>query len=166
MNRDMEYSDYEIIHNEDSHSLDTFQDQYDLRIPNTRLNDFSAFVSQHTMLIDKTLDVASQVAEVYAESQRLNAQVDIARMASQVELAKIASKFQVTKLTIESVFGERKSALSHHYDTLDYGIKNGDRELIMAAMHQISSIVVSSPLADIQSFIEAFDTEGAPLLDF
>ncbi len=167
MNRDFEYTDYEMIRDEDSHNLQSCQEKYETTAyQNERLNDLSAFVPQHTMLIDKTLDLASQITEVYSESQRLNAQIDMARICSQVELAKIAAKFQVSKLAIEGVFNERKSALSHHYDTLDYGIKNGDRELIIAAMHQISTIVVSSPLSDIQNFIEAFNTEDAPLLDF
>lgn len=167
MNKDFEFSDYEMIPSEDSHNIQSYQDTYDNTVYSKGcVNDLSAFVSQHTMLLDKTLDLANQVTEVYAESQRLNAQVDMARICSQVELAKIASKFQVTKHTIEKVFGERQSALSKHYDTLDYGIKNGDREIIIAAMHEISSIVVSSPLSDIQDFIEAFNTEGAPLLDF
>lgn len=164
MNRYSEYSEYEISKDNYDNSLQPVQNNY--YTPSQRLNDLSAFVSQHTMLLDKTLDLASQVTEVYAESQRLSAQVELARIKSQEEIAKMASKFQVTKMTIEKVFGERQSALQQHYKTLDYGIKNGDKEIIIAAMHQISSIVVSSPLADIQNFIEAFNTEGAPLLDF
>lgn len=164
MNRDFDYSNHEIIQENNVNSFTTSRNCY--YNPSQRLNDISAFVSQHTVLLDKTLDLASQMTEVYAESQRLNTAVDLARIKSQEELAKMASKFQVTKLTIEKIFGERQSALSQHYKTLDYGIHNGDREIIIAAMQQISSIVVSSPLADIQNFIEAFDTEGAPLLDF
>ena len=164
MNNYSEYSEYEISKNNYDNSLQPVQNNY--YNPSQRLNDLSAFVSQHTMLLDKTLDLASQVTEVYAESQRLSAQVELARIKSQEEIAKMASKFQVTKMTIEKVFGERQSALHQHYKTLDYGIKNGDREIIIAAMQQISSIVVSSPLADIQNFIEAYNTEGAPLLDF
>lgn len=163
MNRDSEYTEYEIIQNDDNCRLQQVQEYYN---SSQRLNDISAFVSQHTMLLDKTLDLASQVTEVYAESQRLSAQVEFARIKSQEEIAKMASKFQVTKMAIEKVFGERQSALSQHYKTLDFGIKNGDKDIIIAAMHQISSIVVSSPLSDIQNFIEAFNTEGAPLLDF
>ena len=108
-------------------------------------------------VIHKTLDVTQQVVEVYAESQRLNAQV---------ELAKIAAKFQTAQNLIEKAFGERGQALNAHYRVLDDAINSGDRDMIIQAMNQISSIVVSSPLADITKFIEVFEDKSQPLLDF
>lgn len=123
-------------------------------------------VKANEQVIMQGLDVASQVTEVYAESQRLNAQVKMTEQWSRVEMAKTAAKFYATKELIERTFGERHEALSKYYNALDHALVSGDRDLIVAAMHQISSIVTSSPLADFQTFVERFNDKSQPLLDF
>lgn len=123
-------------------------------------------VKANEQVIMQGLDVASQVTEVYAESQRLNAQVKMTEQWSRVEMAKTAAKFYATKELIERTFGERHEALSKYYNALDHALASGDRDLIVAAMHQISSIVTSSPLADFQTFVERFNDKSQPLLDF
>ncbi|MDE6415666.1 MAG: hypothetical protein K2K68_01395 [Duncaniella sp.] len=127
---------------------------------------FSNMVAQNAEVFHHALDITTQIAEVYGESQRLSARVDMVREYSKVELAKTAAKFQLTKDLIEKTFSERKGALSSLYNVLDDAIEKGDRELIINAMHQISSVVVSSPLSDIQNFIKAFEDKDQPLLDF
>lgn len=123
-------------------------------------------VKANEQVVMQGLDLASQVTDVYAESQRLNAQVKMTEQWSQVEMAKTAAKFYATKELIERTFGERHEALSAHYRALDHALACGDRDLIVAAMHQISTIVTSSPLADFQTFVERFNDKTQPLLDF
>lgn len=131
-----------------------------------RTENILTLVKANEQVIMQGIDLASQVTEVYAESQRLNAQVKMTEQWSQVEMAKTAAKFYATKELIERTFGERHQALSSHYKALDHAIECGDRELIVAAMHQISTIVTSSPLADFQTFVERFNDKSQPLLDF
>lgn len=116
--------------------------------------------------ISKALDVASQITDVYAESQRLNAQVTIAKEMSKVEMAKIASKYMATRDIIEKTFSERHGALSKLYSALDNALEKGNNEQILAAMHNIGAIVTTSPLADIQEFAKRFNDTSVPLLDF
>ncbi len=123
-------------------------------------------VKANEQVVMQGLDLASQVTDVYAESQRLNAQVKMTEQWSQVEMAKTAAKFYATKELIERTFGERHEALSAHYRALDHALACGDRDLIVAAMHQISTIVTSSPLADFQTFVARFSDKSQPLLDF
>ena len=123
-------------------------------------------VKENADIISKTLDLAGQITDVYAESQRLNAQVAIASEMSKVELAKIASKYMVTRDLIEKTFAERGCALSYLYATLDHALERGDNELILASMNKIGAIVTSSPLADIQEFTRKFNDTNVPLLDF
>lgn len=131
-----------------------------------RVEAISCLVSQNMEVVNKVVDLASQVTDVYAESQRLTAAVEIERERSKVELAKTAAKFMLTKQIIEEKFSERRQALSAHYTVLEKAIESNDKDLIINAMHQISSIVVTSPLADIQDFIRAFEDKSQPLLDF
>lgn len=131
-----------------------------------RAQSISDLVSQNESLVNRVLDISSQIIDVYRESQLLAAKVEIVKEYGKIELAKTAAKFQTTKHLIEEVFGERREALSIYYKTLDHAIEMGDNSLIVNAMQQISSIVVSSPLSDIQNFIKVFEDKTQPLLDF
>ena len=131
-----------------------------------RTTDMLAMVQANREVITQGLDLAAQITDVYAESQRLNAKVEMVSQWSQVEMAKTAAKFYATREIMERVFDERHEALSAHYRTLDHALASGDRELIVAAMQQISSVVTSSPLEDIELFTKQFNDPSVNLLDF
>ncbi len=147
--------------------------KHDNQMPATRQPDaldrtqnILTLVKANEQVIRQGMDLVAQVTDVYAESQRLNAQIAMCEQWSRIEMAKTAAKFYATKELIERTFGERHQALSAHYRALDHALACGDRDLIVAAMHQISSIVTSSPLADFQTFVERFNDKSQPLLDF
>ena len=131
-----------------------------------RCENMLGLVRENTEIFNRTIDLASQVTDVYAESQRLNAQVTIAQEMSKVQIANIAAKYMATRDVIEKTFAERNKALSHYYAVLDNAVKDGDRDLIINAMHQISSVVTTSPLADIKAFTEKLNDTSQPLLDW
>lgn len=132
----------------------------------TKVDSISNLVSQNVDVVNKVLDVTTQIADVYRESQQLAAKVETVKEYGKIELAKTAAKFQVTKSLIEETFGERREALASYYKVLDSAIENGNEDMILKAMQMIGSVVVTSPLSDIQEFVKAFGTKGAPLLDF
>lgn len=84
----------------------------------------------------------------------------------QVEIAKTVAKFKTAQDFMEKTFGERDKALAKHYDLLDDAVKSNDREMILAALHGISSIVTKSPLDDFDKFVELYNDTSQPLLDF
>lgn len=132
----------------------------------TKSASISNLISQNVGVINRVLDVSSQIADVYRESQQLAAKVEVVKEYGKIELAKTAAKFQTTKFLIEKTFGERREALSAYYKVLDSAIENGNEDMILKAMQMIGSVVVTSPLSQIQEFVKAFETKGAPLLDF
>lgn len=131
-----------------------------------RTESISNLVSQNIEIVNRVLDVTSQIIDVYRESEQLAAKVEVIKEYGKVELAKTAAKFQTTKTLIEETFGERREALTHYYNVLDSAIENGNEDMILKAMQMIGSIVVTSPLTQIQEFVKAFETKGQPLLDF
>lgn len=171
-------SEYEDAHQFDQRAgnLDKYNDPYSQQcnyqdtLPEGRsrnkISDIADAVASNKDILNKTLDLGKQIADVYAESQRLNAQVEIVKEASKVKLAQIAAKFLTTKDVLDKVFSEREKSLSEDYKALNYGIETGNTDLIIKAMGNISSIVVSSPLADINNFIERMEDTSMPLLDF
>lgn len=130
------------------------------------IREISQLISTNQQVLNRSLDLSSQIASVYFESKKLDAQVDTFKEMSKVKIAEITTKFLITKEIIEKTFAERGGALSMHYKALDDAIKQNDREGILNAMKCISSIVVTSPLEDIQNFTAKYNDTSMPLLDF
>lgn len=92
--------------------------------------------------------------------------MEVVKEYGKIELAKTAAKFQTTKTLIEETFGERREALKSYYRVLDKAIDDGNEDMIVKAMQMIGSVVVTSPLSQIQDFVKAFEDKSRPLLDF
>lgn len=147
-------------------NAETYDDYEVVETSSRGLGGFLNLVTANQQLVDKALDLGKQVVDVYAESQRLNAKVAVVQEMSKIELAKIAAKFKNTQTIIEKTFEERGMALSAQYKALDYAIEKGDSSLIIGAISQISNVVTTSPLQDIQNFAKLYDDTSQPLLDF
>ncbi len=116
--------------------------------------------------IGNTLDTAANIANMYKECVLAEEKTKQVQAWGQVEMAKTIAKFKTAQDFLEKTFGERDKALSKHYDLLDDAVKSNDREMILAALHGISSIVTKSPLDDFEKFVELYNDTSQPLLDF
>ena len=133
-------------------------------LENIRL--ISDSVAQNKDVVNKALDLTAKFADVYAESQRLNAQVEITKEMSKVELARISSTFLNTRLLIQETFKERRFGLDAYYQALEKGLAENNQEMIISAMTQIGQVVTSSPLEDIKEFAKAVANKDKTILDF
>ena len=71
------------------------------------------------------------------------------------------------KEVIQGTFGQREKGLQAHYQVLERALESNDREMIVASLKGISSIVVTNPLESFSNFIEAWNNKDKPLeLDF
>ena len=116
--------------------------------------------------IGRTLDSANNIANLYKECVLAEEKTKQVQAWGQVEIAKTVAKFKTAQDFMEKTFGERDKALTKHYDLLDDAVKTNDREMILAALHGISSIVTKSPLDDFDKFGELYNDTSQPLLDF
>ncbi len=115
------------------------------------------------------IDLAKQALDVYNTSLMVEQNIAAIRASSEVQLAQIASKYEFCRSTLEHVFKDRHSGLAAHYCVLDNAMKSNDREMVLAALRGISSIVVSSPLSDFKDVVNNWDSysKEKPLeLDF
>lgn len=119
----------------------------------------ASFVNSHPQ---ESLAVVQDAKEFYLQCK----QMDLVAKQSDERLAAIAIKYKICEEFLEKTFGEREKALSEDYAVLNKAIETNDRELIIQAMKNISSIVVKSPLEDFESFVQLFNDESKPLLDF
>lgn len=83
-----------------------------------------------------------------------------------MKLAGIVAKYKTAEKFITSSFSERNDALKNNYAVLDDAVRKGDKELIISAMANISGIVTTSPLKDLEKLCESFNDSLDGLLDF
>lgn len=109
-----------------------------------------------------TDNIVQNVTEVYNMHQR----TEQMRLWSNAQITSTIARYKACHEFLSHTFEERGGALQKHYDVLDRAIESGDKELIIAAMQGISSIVTTSPLQDLEEFAKVFNDPDAPLLDF
>lgn len=114
----------------------------------------------------KKSGLTDDVTNLYHDCAKFRGQTKAIKAMSKVQLANIVAKFQICQQFLTSSFNERNNALQKYYKVLDDAVKSGDRELIILAMGNISNIVTSSPLTELQELCKRFDDPKRPLLDF
>lgn len=152
--QDAQYADYEEI-------SDTQDD--------TQQNDLVTLketVSDAMQTLSVGADVVQNVASLYSSCLQMHERTKQIEAVTQVKLAQTIAKFKTCQDVITKTFAERDKGLQKFYDTLDKGVESGDRELILAAMSNISNVITTSPLADIQALCKRFDDPDDSLLDF
>ena len=96
----------------------------------------------------------------------MNEKTEQIRLINQERIIKTLAKFKQNQQLIERIFGARDKALSKYYQALDAALLSNDRELIIASMQEISKVVTTSPLAEIERLSKIYDDTSQPLLDF
>ena len=129
-------------------------------------NDSVNSISDMACSIGRTLDSATNIANMYRECILAEEKTKQVQAWGQVEIAKTVAKFKTAQDFMEKTFGERDRALSKFYDRLDDAVASGDREMILASLQGISSIVTKSPLDDFEKFVDLYNDTSQPLLDF
>lgn len=111
-------------------------------------------------VISTGFNAARDIAGFYADCKKINAQTEQLRMMTDIQMQSIAAKYELTRQFLCSTFQERGTALSKHYDVLDTAVLSGDREMIVNALKNISDIVTSSPLSDLEKFADMFNNNS------
>lgn len=115
---------------------------------------------------EQVMDVAQTVAGMYKDCMAIEAQNKQVKTWGDVEITKTIAKFKSTQDFLQKSFGERDKALTKHYDILDKAVATNDKEMILAALKGISSIVTKSPLDDFDKFVAMYNDTTQPLFDF
>ena len=108
----------------------------------------------------------NRVCDLYSECVNIREKSKQMKVWGDVKIAQTVAKYNSCRDYLERSFGERDKALGKHYSLLDDAVKSGDKELILAALQGISSIVTSSPLENFDEFVKLYQDESQPLLDF
>lgn len=124
------------------------------------VNTISSFIQDNP-------DFISRATATWNENKQLSKQIQILKMQNDKEILKITKRYELFRDILTAVFSERQTALSAHYKTLDNAIASNDREMIIASLQGISSIVTQNPLESFTEFSKVLDDENETLtLDF
>ena len=121
---------------------------------------FSKALSEHKDLANKCVDIWEMNSQCRNEIKKLEIQ-------SKERIAEMTMRYQLCRDVLSQVFSERQTALNAHYATLDKALGANDRELIIASLNGISSIVETNPLESFKEFTKVLDNKDETLyLDF
>ncbi len=116
--------------------------------------------------VTQALNLMQSAVDLYSQCKMVEEKTEQVRMWSEVKIAETVAKYRSCQEFLNYTFGERDKALSKHYDLLDKAVEDGNKELIVEALHGISGIVTASPLSKFEEFVKLYEDTSQPLLDF
>lgn len=116
---------------------------------------------------ERGMDLMNNLVNVYQRSKEISRDINLIQASKEIELKRLASQYELCREVIQGTFGQRQEGLMAHYRVLEKALESDDREMIVAALKGISSIVISNPLESYSKFLEAWNDKSKPLeLDF
>lgn len=115
---------------------------------------------------NELLSTFERIMSIRRDCEVMAQKTEQVRMITQERIVNTLAKFKQNQEIIEKVFGERDKALSKYYEVLDKALAANDKQMLLASMEQISKVVTTSPLAEIERLSQIYDDTSQPLLDF
>jgi hypothetical protein len=111
-----------------------------------------------TVSANEASDVFSQVMGFFRECEKTKR--ESARYSAAVEIltAEIHRKYDLWEKVFTEVFSERRAGILKTFQIIDKGMETNDKQLINMGLASLSSIVASSPFADIDKVVNALST--------
>ena len=123
-------------------------------------------INQLAQSSNEMLSTFERIMSIRRDCEVMAQKTEQVRMITQERIVNTLAKFKQNQDIIEKVFGERDKALSKYYEVLDKAMASNDRQMLLASMEQISKVVTTSPLVEIERLSQIYDDTSQPLLDF
>jgi biopolymer transport protein ExbB/TolQ len=104
------------------------------------------------------LSFFNSLMEVYREEQNLRRDLAKIEAMRDVVLTEITKRYELYHGVFDRIFDERKEAIDRHFDIIDRGIAANDKELIIQGLQGLSTIVSSSPFANLQELSKLLES--------
>jgi hypothetical protein len=109
----------------------------------------------------------NKLTDIWGENSRRSDQIKALQINNEMQMRQIAMRYQMFRDTLTAVFSERSTALVAHYKALDRALETNDREVVIASLQGISTIVSQNPLESFEAFSRTLDDDNEVLkLDF
>jgi len=100
----------------------------------------------------------NSLLEAYREEQNLRRDLAKIEAMKDVVLTEITKRYELYHRVFDRIFDERKDAIDRHFDIIDRGIAANDKELIIEGLRGLSTIVSSSPFANLQELSKLLES--------
>lgn len=100
----------------------------------------------------------NSLLEAYREEQNLRRDLAKIEAMKDVVLTEITKRYELYHRVFDRIFDERKDAINRHFDIIDRGIAANDKELIIEGLRGLSTIVSSSPFANLQELSKLLES--------
>lgn len=118
-------------------------------------------------ILNDNPNIINKLTDTWAENRKLSKQIGLLKDNNKKQIHQITEKYQLCRDLLTSVFAERTLALKAHYNTLDKALASDDRELIIASLKGISTMISTNPLESFSIFSKTLDNHDEVLeLDF
>ncbi|WP_312756073.1 hypothetical protein [Rummeliibacillus suwonensis] len=95
------------------------------------------------------LDFFNRLQETYEIHRQTEVEIRKIEAQRDVIITEITQRYELYHKVFDSIFDERKLAISKSFEVIDQGLKNNDRELVNTGMQGLSKVVSSSPFANV-----------------
>ena len=123
--------------------IQEYQECYPDDSQDMEINQQEALATVNNM-VNAASGLANNIVDVYARCKEAEEKSERMRVWGQVKMAETVAKFKSCQMFLD----------------------RNDKDLIIAAIKGISTIVTKSPLEDLEAFAKVFNDESQPLLDF
>lgn len=115
----------------------------------------------------KNKDLINQATEIWKMNAQNKKEIKQLEKNTKIRIVEITERYQTYRYALAHIFGERQQGLNAHYATLDKALQDNNRELIIASLRGISSIIESNPLENFSQFSSIIENKDETLyLDF
>jgi hypothetical protein len=113
--------------------------------------------------VKETLQGLSNLGKIYNESKQL----DNENLRIKGDIVKEARNFQRTQMVLEHIFSERRDVINKHFEAIDKGLREGNDQMILFGLKEVSNFVVTNPLGSFNDFKKLLNDKNETLmLDF
>jgi len=111
---------------------------------------------------EQAMGFFSELVDFGKEIKRQNVEIKRIEAMERVMLTKITAHYDLCHKFLAATFAERGITIEKHFEVIDKGIRDNDRQMILGGLHSLANFVKDSPFANFDKFSIAFDAGTLP----
>lgn len=91
----------------------------------------------------------AEIAKHKAEIKKTELEIDKLKVKETLIITEMEKKYELYHKVFNTIFDERSTSINKSFDIIDKGLKENDKDLISMGLDSLSTVVASSPFANI-----------------
>ena len=103
----------------------------------------------------------SEISKNQASIRKSEAEIKTLEVKEKLLITEMNKKFELYHQVFKTIFDERSQSINKSFDIIDKGLNEGDKELISMGLKSLSTVVASSPFANINELGNLLESGGS-----